>query len=148
MSISRRTLLVVGGLLSASNALPAADRALPRRDGAGGGGPRRMHGGKGLIDVKYFFDADDRTRPALLLQYDIPPGASEGVHTHDREVAEGPWDEFYYIVAGTGQMTIDGERLAVREGDNVHTPLGVAHGIENTSTEARLRVFLVALNRG
>jgi mannose-6-phosphate isomerase-like protein (cupin superfamily) len=150
--INRRTLLAAGGSLWPALALVTAVQAGPigriERDAAGnGGGPRRMHGGKGNIDVKFFFEADQRTRPALFLQYDIPPGASEGVHTHGTDEPDGPWDEFYYIVKGSGQMIIDGERVQVHEGDNIHTPLGVAHGIENTSPQATLRIFLVAIHR-
>ena len=109
---------------------------------------RRMHGGRGQINVQFFFAPQQPAAPALLLQYDIPPGASEGVHTHDRGHADGAWDEFYYIESGAGRMTIAGEAVPVKAGDNVHTPLGVSHGIENSSATELLRVYLVAISRG
>jgi mannose-6-phosphate isomerase-like protein (cupin superfamily) len=161
--ISRRKLLAAGGVLSCtaidgflrSHALalePPASGASPggfQIDSAAvGSRARRMHGGKRTIDVKFFFEPGRPAEPALFLQYDIPPGASEGVHTHAVGHADGPWDEFYYIVSGSGQMSVGGRDVPVKAGDNVHTPLGVAHGIENTSRDELLRVFLVAISRG
>ena len=106
-----------------------------------------VHEGKGEIAVK-FFRFEGGAEPALQLTYDIPPGASEGVHTHNLGDEEmGSFDEFYYIVSGTGQMEIDGEIVPVKPGDNVFTPNGVAHGIENTASEGNLKVFLIALRR-
>ena len=106
-----------------------------------------MHGGKGLLDVKYFFEPERPARPALFLQYDIPPQSSEGVHTHGPGRDEGAWDEYYYIAHGAGRMRIGGKDVPVRAGDAIHTPLGVSHGIENTSLSEPLRVFLVAVDR-
>jgi mannose-6-phosphate isomerase-like protein (cupin superfamily) len=79
--------------------------------------------------------------------YDIPPGASEGVHTHrSGEEFPGPYDEYYYIMQGHGEMQIDGKVIRVRAGDHLHTPLGVAHGISNTG-DGQLRVFLTFIAR-
>jgi oxalate decarboxylase/phosphoglucose isomerase-like protein (cupin superfamily) len=110
---------------------------------------RRQHvyNGKGAIDIRFFFRAAGHPLPALLLTYNIPPGASEGVHTHrpgDRDV--GSFDEFYYILEGEGEMQVAGETLAVAAGDHVFMPNGVAHGIENTSTKL-LKVYIVAVTR-
>src|SRR6266704_2056437 len=41
-----------------------------------------LHEGKGAVDIKFFFRPDGAPKPALLLLYTIPPGASEGVDTH------------------------------------------------------------------
>jgi len=107
-----------------------------------------VHDGKGTIGVRFFFRTDDSPLPAVLLIYDIPPGASEGVHTHrlgDEEA--GSFDEFYYIISGQGQMGIAQEIIPVKAGDNVFTPNGVPHGIENTSNEEHLKVYLIAMMR-
>lgn len=107
-----------------------------------------LHEGKGVIDVKFFFGEDDAPMPALLLTYAIPPGASEGVHTHRPGDPEaGSFDEFYYIVEGEGVMEITGERVEVSAGDNIFTPNEVAHGIENTSEDKLLKVYLIAMTR-
>ncbi len=106
-----------------------------------------VHEGKGVIDVRMFFKDEGYPKPALLLIYNIPPGASEGVHTHrpgDQKM--GSFDEFYYIMEGRGEMEVAGRKFAVKPGDHVFTPNEVAHGIENTSN-ALLRVYLVAMIR-
>lgn len=107
-----------------------------------------VHEGKGTIGVKFFFRHEGVAKPALLLNYNIPPGASEGVHTHNPgSVEQGSFDEFYYILSGNGEMEIDGKKVPVKPGDHIFTPNGVAHGIENTSTSGDLKVYLVAMIR-
>jgi len=110
---------------------------------------RRHHvyDGKGAIDITFFFREAGHPQPALLLLYNIPPGASEGVHTHrPGDARVGSYDEFYYILEGRGEMQIAGETIAVEAGDHIFTPNEVAHGIENTSTKL-LRVYVVAVAR-
>jgi quercetin dioxygenase-like cupin family protein len=107
-----------------------------------------VHEGNGTIDIKFFFRDEGAPKPALLLIYNIPPGASEGVHTHNvGDQKNGSYDEFYYILSGSGEMQIDGKRVPVTAGDHIFTPNGVSHGIENTATEAVLKVYLVAMTR-
>jgi mannose-6-phosphate isomerase-like protein (cupin superfamily) len=48
---------------------------------------------------------------------------------------------------GTGEMEIDGQKVAVNAGDQVFTPNGIAHGIENTAAQGDLKVYLVAMIR-
>jgi mannose-6-phosphate isomerase-like protein (cupin superfamily) len=107
-----------------------------------------VHNGNGAIDIKFFFQEDRAANPALLIMYDIPPGASEGVHTHNfGDKKAGSFDEFYYILSGSGQMQIAGESVWVRAGDHLFTPNGVPHGIENIGQKENLRVYLVAVVR-
>ncbi|MGC4252610.1 MAG: cupin domain-containing protein [Sphingobium sp.] len=108
-----------------------------------------IHDGKGSAKVK-FFAFGGAPNPAHFIIYDLPPGASEGVHVHflDNRNEEGSFDEYYYIVSGQGQMEIDGVNVPVAAGDHVHTPLEVAHGIENTHATDNLRVFLTFIRRG
>ena len=143
--INRRTLLVAGSLLpcAALDTLLAAETSGEAPAATKGARPLQLHGGTGTIDVNFLFDQERAARPALFLHYDIPPGASEGVHTHEVGGSNGPWDEFYYIIAGSGRMQVGPRRVEVKAGDAVHTPLGVPHGIENTSRTERLRVYLV-----
>jgi gentisate 1,2-dioxygenase len=107
-----------------------------------------VHEGKGALNIKFFFRDEGAPKPALLLIYNIPPGASEGVHTHNvGDKKMGSFDEFYYILAGSGVMEIDGQKVPVAVGDHIFTPNGVSHGIENTSSDADLKVYLVAMTR-
>ena len=104
------------------------------------------HEGKGTLRVRKFGFANAQ-RPAGFLIYDIPPGASEGVHLHGFGLSTGAYDEYYYVVSGMGQMEIDGKIVPVGPGDYVHTPLGVKHGIENIHQSDNLRVHLTFINR-
>ena len=107
-----------------------------------------LYKGKGAIDVKFFFRDEGAPNPARLLIYTIPPGASEGVHVHRSGDAKfGSFDEFYYVISGSGEMDIEGEKVLINAGDHVFTPNGVAHGIENTSADGDLKVYLVAIMR-
>lgn len=108
-----------------------------------------IHEGKGKGKAKFFRFAG-APFPAHFMIYDLPPGASEGVHVHflDDRNGEGSFDEYYYIISGQGQMEIDGAIVPVAKGDHVHTPLEVEHGIENTHDSEDLRVFLTFIKRG
>jgi oxalate decarboxylase/phosphoglucose isomerase-like protein (cupin superfamily) len=108
-----------------------------------------IHHGKGTGRAR-LFRFGGASAPAYFLIYDLPPGASEGVHVHylDDRNKEGSFDEYYYIISGRGQMEIDGKIVAVTQGDHVHTPLEVAHGVENTHPSENLRVFLTFIQRG
>ena len=43
------------------------------------------------------------------------------LHYHERT------DEFYYVVSGTGAMSLDGEEIALHPGVVVYVPRGVKH---------------------
>lgn len=108
---------------------------------------RGVHEGLGTIEMRVF-DFAGAAAPANFLIYDIPPGASEGVHVHNLvDPKLGAFDEYYYIIEGRGKMLIDSEPLMVGTGDHVHTPLDVAHGIENIDDSRRLKVFLTYIDR-
>src|SRR3546814_15863871 len=74
---------------------------------------KAVHEGLGELGVR-LFDFGGAAAPANFMIYDIPPGASEGMHLHNlSDPALGPYEEYYYIVAGRGVMTIDGEEFPV-----------------------------------
>ena len=108
-----------------------------------------IHHGKGTGRAR-LFRFDGASAPAYFMIYELPPGSSEGVHVHylDDRNKEGSYDEYYYIISGRGQMEIDGRIVAVAQGDHVHTPLEVSHGVENTHPTENLRVFLTFIQRG
>lgn len=106
-----------------------------------------VHEGLGSIDVR-MFDFGDAPSPANFLIYDIPVGASEGVHLHNlTDPKLGAFDEYYYIIEGRGRMMIDGEPVLVSAGDHVHAPLDSWRGIENIDSADRLKVFLTYIDR-
>ena len=151
---SRRQLIGLGALVGGALITPAARAAdasgvtFSKESEADVARPYpNIHGGNGTISVR-FFPFDKQPAPAHFVIYDIPPGASEGVHTHHLDDSpQGPFDEYYYIIEGQGEMPIDGRIVPVKAGDHIHTPLGVAHGISNTMREGNLRVFLTFIAR-
>lgn len=92
-----------------------------------------MRGGPGSVSVRHF-RFDGAGTPARFLILEIPPGAAEGVHTHRSDDANGigAYDEFYYIIAGNGLMTLGSDTFPVGPGDYVHAPLNVPRGLANT----------------
>ncbi len=75
----------------------------------------------------------DRTTSSIercsLAEEVLPVGAKVGRHHH--LVTE----EIYYILRGTGQMTVGTETRAVEAGDAVFIPREAAHSLENTGIE-------------
>ncbi len=104
-----------------------------------------LYGGDGTISARYF-RFNQTPAPANFVIFDIPPGASEGVHSHPHS---GPnaYDEYYYVMDGEGEMTIDGSCVPIQTGDHVHAPLGVAHGVRNSRADKSLRIFLTYIQR-
>lgn len=149
--MTRRTLLGMAGMaapaIAVAGGLAKADaRFAVESDRTDIHAFERIHQGLGSVGVR-LFDFGGAPAPAHFLIYIIPPGSSEGVHLHnavDRSL--GAFDEYYYILEGTGVMPIDDRRVAVSPGDHVHTPMGVRHGIENNGPDT-LRVFLTYINR-
>ena len=76
----------------------------------------------------------DRTNSPItkcsLAEEVLPPGASVGAHHHETT------EEIYYILSGTGVMTIGDERRAVGAGDAIFIPIGSVHTLTNTGDVA------------
>lgn len=146
--ISRRALLAAAAL--GSTVSPAAARSPRYKVEAGSEGYTRfqaVHEGLGAIDVR-LFDFGSASAPANFLIYDIPVGASEGVHLHNlTDPGLGPYDEYYYILEGRGRMTIDGDEIIVGPGDHIHAPLDSWRGIANIDGEQHLKIFLTYIDR-
>lgn len=75
----------------------------------------------------------DRTTAPIelcsLAEEVLPPGATVGRHHHLQT------EEVYYILSGTGQMTIGEETASVGPGDAVYIPLNHTHTLTNTGAE-------------
>src|SRR5215211_9113064 len=74
----------------------------------------------------------DRTTSQIeqcsLAEEVLPPGAAVGRHHHLLT------EEVYYILRGTGRMTVGSEVRKVKGGDAVFIPRGFTHTLENTGT--------------
>lgn len=60
----------------------------------------------------------------------LPPGVSIGDHRHEDT------EEYYYVVAGEGTMTLDGDPIPVAAGDVTAVYPGGIHGLKNTGRGA------------
>lgn len=149
--LSQKALAAMGAESAGAASLAANPKETFTKDSEVGGMVEitGIHNGKGKVKTK-FFRFDGAPAPAHFIIYDLPPGASEGVHVHflDNRNGEGSFDEYYYFISGQGQMEIGGEIVAVAKGDHIHTPLEVAHGVENRHPTEHLRVFLTFIKRG
>ncbi len=67
----------------------------------------------------------------------IPPGAGVPEHSH-------PQEEIYLILSGAGEMTVDGETLAVDGVCAIYVPSGIPHALVNSGEEEMVLVFTYA----
>ena len=66
----------------------------------------------------------------------IQPGGEQRIHSHRPE-------QVYFILAGSGMMTVGGETQRVGPGDCVFIPSGQPHGLKNDG-DVTLRYFSAA----
>jgi len=75
----------------------------------------------------------DRTTSKItvcsLAEEVLPPGRAVTPH-HHREL-----EEIYYILSGSGLMTVGHESVDVRSGDAIYVPRGHRHTLQNTGSE-------------
>ena len=82
----------------------------------------------------------DRTTAPItqcsLAEETLPPGKTVAPHHH--EVLE----EIYYILSGSGMMTVGDESQAVGAGDAIYIPKNNVHSLTNTGDE-EMKLLLV-----
>ncbi|HKF59294.1 MAG TPA: cupin domain-containing protein [Blastocatellia bacterium] len=75
----------------------------------------------------------DRTTSEItgcsLAEEVLPPGMAVTPH-HHREL-----EEIYYILSGSGLMTVGHESIEVSSGDAIYVPRGHRHTLQNTGSE-------------
>ncbi len=64
-----------------------------------------------------------------LAEARVPPGGSTLLHRHHES------EEIYFILAGSGQMTLGDEEFAIRPGDTLLIPPGTLHRLRNTGDD-------------
>jgi mannose-6-phosphate isomerase-like protein (cupin superfamily) len=88
--------------------------------------PGTHNGGGQTIGYSFFKDV-----PNLKLVFRkraLKPGSGIGLH-------EQKEDEIYYVLSGTGTMTLDGRRVDITPGTAVLTRTGSSHSLEQTGRE-------------
>jgi len=98
---------------------------------------KRLYDGQSNITYKDFF-ADAIRLPARFQIWTIPPGGSEGRHSHEQDRLE----EIYYVIEGEAMfMTPNGGR-PLKTGEAALAEPGDPHGIRNVGeTELKLAVL-------
>lgn len=74
----------------------------------------------------------------FVCEFELAPGQSLAPHEHNSH-------EFYYLVRGSGVMTIDCEDRQVGVGDLVHIPPNAVHSITDTSSGEGMRALAFAV---
>lgn len=93
------------------------------------------HGGKGKYFVRTLFTKEFDSSLKYVRELVLAPCSSIGIHEHVGD------EEIYYIISGSGIMTVDNESREVGKGDIVLTKSGSSHGLENTGAE-ELKIFV------
>lgn len=74
----------------------------------------------------------------LVNEFEVAGGGYVDPHSH-------PTHEFYYVLNGRGMMTIGEEDREIRQGDLVHIPPDMVHGLRPLSDHAPIHCFCFAV---
>jgi quercetin dioxygenase-like cupin family protein len=85
------------------------------------------HGGGGTTTAYPFF-ADATELGWVFRKRVLHPGAAIGLHAQDE-------DEIYYVLAGSGELTLDGRKQTVGRGTAILTRVGSSHALRQTGNE-------------
>ena len=85
------------------------------------------HNGGGNSTVYNFFK-NAAVSKLVFRKRVLHPGAAIGYHLQSQE-------EIYYIVSGTGEMTMNNKVFTVQAGDAILTLPGSSHGLKQTGKE-------------
>ncbi|MBM0276139.1 cupin domain-containing protein [Micromonospora tarensis] len=98
-----------------------------------------VHGAAGTSWWKCFVRGAELTGAWEAVEWArLPPGGLSGEHLHTRT------EEVYILLAGSGQILLNGRATPVRAGDVVLTGIGTRHGLLNTGPD-RLSWLVVEL---
>ena len=85
------------------------------------------HSGENTISFARIFDSDTFQTNCHFVDYAvIPPGASIGIHRHERS------EEIYIVLDGSALMTLNDVPTRVRRGDIIVNPVSGTHSLVNT----------------
>ena len=102
------------------------------------------HDGKGVILFRRMWDTEDfLTNWEFIDHCVLPPGTSIGYHQHNMI------EEVYYIVSGSGRITVNDHTWDVTAGDAIPCTLHDSHGLYNNGAEdIELIVCSCAIEKG
>ncbi len=91
-----------------------------------------------LVNPREMKDITDGGYLELVSEFEVAGGGLVDPHSH-------PTHEFYYVTAGRGIMTIDGEEREIGQGDLVHIPPNLVHSLRPVSDHAPIHCFCFAV---
>ena len=98
--------------------------------------------GRGSITWRTIFSSERTPTAGLTLGVaELAPDATVGNRPHRHAPAE-----VYYVIAGEGVVTIDGETKPVRAGSAVFVPGGAEHSLANTGTSTMCLLYTFAVD--
>src|SRR5256885_708072 len=83
---------------------------------------------RGGETTAYSFFAGEPRFPLVFRKRSLHPGSAIGYHRNDE-------DEIYYVIAGRGELTLNGERHEVGPGTAIMTRAGNSHGLRQVGSE-------------
>ncbi len=96
-----------------------------------------------ILNRRPWLDGNMETNWVRIGKCVLPPGTSIGYHQHTAT------EEIYYVMSGTGRMTVNDTTWDVRPGDAIPCTLHDSHGIYNNSHEdLDIFVLIVAMEKG
>lgn len=101
------------------------------------------HEGKGkILNRRPWMDGNFETNWVRIGHCILPPGTSIGYHQHNG------MEEVYYVLSGTGRMTVNDYTWDVQPGDAIPCTVHDSHGIFNNSDEdLSIFVFMVSMEK-
>jgi mannose-6-phosphate isomerase-like protein (cupin superfamily) len=100
-----------------------------------------MNGGSGTVMYRRALDPTVFSTPWSYVDHMlIPPGASVG------QAAQADMSEVYYVLSGSGEVTVAGETAPIREGDAVPVDLGQTRALKSTGA-APLELMVIGVAR-
>jgi mannose-6-phosphate isomerase-like protein (cupin superfamily) len=122
--VATAIVVLVAGLMARSAHLEADHGSLIERDADVAKREPGTHNGGGETTGYSFFR--QASNPALIFRKRaLHPGSAIGLHKQDV-------DEVYYILSGTGELTLDGEKHQVSAGTAILTRPGSSHSLKQT----------------
>ena len=98
--------------------------------------------GRGSITWRTIFSSERTPTAGLTLGVaELAPDGTVGNRPHRHAPAE-----VYYVIAGEGVVTIDGERTPVRAGSAVFIPGDAEHSLANTGTSTMRLLYTFAVD--
>jgi mannose-6-phosphate isomerase-like protein (cupin superfamily) len=98
--------------------------------------------GRDGVSWRTLLSADRTPTDSLTMGIaEIAPGSPDEFHLHHHEPAEA-----YFILSGTGAMSIDGEVQNVRTGSAIFVPSNSVHAIANTGDEVLRLLYVFAVD--